>query len=68
MLVKLTPGVLNEDPTIWLDGAKLAKTCTPLPSWGKYPLSCIAYSPQKNVCKYKKLSKFYEISFLLIKK
>jgi hypothetical protein len=61
-------GVLFKDPTVWLDGARPANTfISPNSPWECARTTAQHTSPQKYICKYKKLSKFGKINFLFKK-
>jgi hypothetical protein len=56
-------GVLNMDPTVWLDGVRPANTCIPPSFWGNASTQlCRVHTKKyvcdyikKDVCKYKKI-------------
>jgi hypothetical protein len=51
-------GVLNKDPTVWLDGVRPANTCI------LCPRNCMSYQPPKNVCMYKEITDKIAESFI----
>ncbi len=48
-------GVLNKDPTVWLNGARPANTSISPSSPRNAPMQLHVIPPQKYICKYKKI-------------
>ncbi len=61
-------GVINKNPTIWLNGAKPANTCIPPSFPAKHHAQPYCMLTLKYDSKYKKLAKIDEITFLYLKK
>jgi hypothetical protein len=61
-------GGLNKNPTVWLDGARLANTCIPPSFMGSTSVQRHGIPTPQYVCKYFKNGKILLKSLLIMKK
>jgi hypothetical protein len=62
------PEVINNDPTVWLDGAEPANTCIPPSVAGNAPVQPCGIPTPKNTFESLKNIKIWSDHFLIFKK